>query len=230
MYKVEILRNNLASRNDVGMKKHFITGLVTLLPLAVTFWIITWIVRFLTNPFIDAVLAFRSSFPSFAKGLPGPVVKTISQFLILIILFLFTLFLGFIARRYFFKSLLHFGDQFLRKIPLINKVYKTSTDIIHSLFHRESQSFKQVVLLRFPYSGSYCLGLISADALKTCNESLQTKMISVFIPTTPNPTTGYLVMCKTEDLIYLDMKSEDAIKYVVSCAVIQPTREKERTR
>lgn len=204
------------------MKKYFLAGLVTLLPLAVTFWVITLVVRFLTKPFEDIVISFLNSFSGFAGHVPYGPARLISEILILIILFLFTLFLGFIARRYFFHQLIKFGDRLLYKIPLVNKVYKTSKDIVLSLFNTKSQSFKQVVLLNFPYSGAYCLGLISNEAPTTCSHSIDTEMVSVFIPTTPNPTTGYLVMCRKSDLIYLKMKTEDAIKYVVSCAVIQP--------
>lgn len=203
------------------MKKYFLTGLVTLLPLAVTFWVIAIVVRFLTKPFEEFVISFLNSFPGFGH-LPSGPSRVISEILILIVLFLFTLFLGFIARRYFFHQLIKFGDMILYKIPLVNKVYKTSKDIVLSLFNNKSQSFKQVVLINFPYNGAYCLGLISSEAPSTCSNSIDTAMVSVFIPTTPNPTTGYLLMCRKSDLIHLKMKAEDAIKYVVSCAVIQP--------
>lgn len=203
------------------MKKYFLAGLVTLLPLAVTFWVIAVVVRFLTKPFQEFVISFLNTFPVFGHLPPGPS-RVISEILILIVLFLFTLFLGFIARRYFFHQLIKFGDKILYKIPLVNKVYKTSKDIVLSLFNNKSQSFKQVVLINFPYNGAYCLGLISSEAPGTCSNAIDTEMVSVFIPTTPNPTTGYLLMCRKSDLIHLKMKAEDAIKYVVSCAVIQP--------
>jgi uncharacterized membrane protein len=206
------------------MRKYFFTGLVTLLPLAVTFWVLSFVVRFLTKPFEGVVTSFLNSFPSFAGHVPRGPARLISEILILVVLFLFTLFLGFIARRYFFNKLLKFGDRILYKIPLVNKVYKTSKDIVVSLFNNQSQSFKQVVLLSFPYDGAYCIGLIASDAPKTCSTSVHSDMVSVFIPTTPNPTTGYLVMSKKSDLIYLKMKTEEAIKYVVSCAVILPEK------
>lgn len=204
------------------MKKYFLAGLVTLLPLAVTFWVITVIVRFLTKPFAGFVISFLNSFPGFAGRVPLGPARVISEILILIILFLFILFVGFVARRFFFNQLIKFGDRLLYKIPLVNKVYKTSKDIVLSLFNTQNQSFKQVVLLNFPYKNAYCLGLISTEAPSSCVNAINTEMVSVFIPTTPNPTTGYLVMCKKSDLIYLKMKAEDAVKYVVSCAVIQP--------
>ncbi|MBI5273347.1 MAG: DUF502 domain-containing protein [Chlamydiia bacterium] len=210
------------------MKKYFLTGLVTLLPLAVTFWIVVFLIDFLTKPFTGLVVSFFTSFSTFAIHVPEQAARTISQIVILISLFFFTLFLGFVARRFFFNQLLHLGDRFLYKIPLVNKIYKTSKDIVRSLFGTKKTSFKQVVLLPFPYKKAYCIGLISTESPTTCSAAVGNPMLSVFIPTTPNPMTGYLVMCRKEDLIFLSMKSEEAFKYIVSCGVIQPQQVEKR--
>jgi len=207
------------------VKKYFLTGLVTLLPLAVTFWILNFLIRLLTNPFQGFVTSFINSFPAYANHVPKQATRFISEILILITLLLITLFLGFVARRFFFSQIIKLGDTILSKVPLVNKVYKTSKDLVLSLFNPQKHSFKQVVLLKFPHSRSYCLGLVTSDAPLTCSDPLKQNMVSIFIPTTPNPTTGYLILCKKEELIYLKMKSEDAIKYIVSCAVVQPSKE-----
>ena len=207
------------------MKKYFFAGLALLLPVAVTVWVIKFFVNFLTKPFIGIVTPLFTTYIHLPFHVPEQAIRTISQILILVALFVFTWFLGFVARRLFFNQLLRFGDQLLHKIPLVNKVYKTSKDIVQSLFNSKKGSFQQVVLLPFPYKGAYCLGLISSDSPSTCSKSVDAEMVSIFIPTTPNPTSGYLVMCRKEDLIFLDMKGEAAIKYVVSCAVIQPESE-----
>ncbi len=204
------------------MKKYFITGLVTLLPLAVTFWVVHFVVDFLTRPFIGLVLLLTNRIPY----LSHQVIRTISQFMILVVLFLLTFFIGFVARKYFFGRLLRFGDHLLIKIPLVSKVYKTSKGIVKSLFGSSSASFKQVVMIPFPYQGCYCIGLIARDAPNSCSAAENDQLVSVFVPTTPNPTTGFLVMSRKSELIYLEMKSEDAVKYIVSCAVIQPNGNK----
>ena len=79
----------------------------------------------------------------------------------------------------------------------------------------------------FPTESTYSLGLVSRESPKTCEEAKGSELISVFVPTTPNPTTGFLLMYKKEDLIFIDMKTEDAIKYIVSCGVIVPETPKE---
>ncbi len=200
------------------MKKYFLTGLVTLLPLAVTIWIVHFLVDFLTKPFIGLVTILTDRLPIASPQL----IKTVSQIFILIGLFLFILFLGVFARKFFFNHLICLGDKILGKIPLVNKVYKTSKDIVKSIFGSKERSFSQVVMLPFPYKGAYCVGLIAKEAPRTCSEAEQEELVSVFIPTTPNPSTGFLVMCQKSELILLNMKTEEAIKYVVSCGVIQP--------
>jgi uncharacterized membrane protein len=205
------------------MKKYFLTGLATLLPLAVTVYVVVFFVRFLTHPFMGLMVSLLEQLP-----LEWPnseqAIQTTSEVLILICLFLFTLFLGMVARWFFFNTLIKIGDKILHKIPLVNKVYKTTKDIIQTLFVSEKKSFKQVVMIPFPHKECYCLGLISRDSPTSCSDSVHDDLVSVFVPTTPNPTTGFLIMIPKADLIFLDMKSEEAIKYIVSCGVMVPGR------
>ena len=213
------------------MKKYFITGLVILLPLAVTILILVFIVNFLTGPFIGLVSSFLKEFDIINKGFlfmsPEQVLRHGSQLLILVCLFIITLVLGVIARWFFFKSLINVSDKILHKIPLVNKVYKTTQEIIKTLFVTDKDTFKQVVMVPFPRGGSYVVGLVSRDSPEECTSVIGHQMVSVLVPTTPNPTTGFLLMYKKDDLIYLKMKPEEAIKYIVSCGVIAPDEVKE---
>lgn len=206
------------------MRKYFLTGLATLLPLTVTIVLVLFIMNLLTKPFMGIVTQLLSS-PIQSIGLfsSEEVLRLISQLLILVTLFLFLVSLGWFARRLFVRTVFRTGETLLHKIPIINQVYKTAKDIVQSLFSQDSRSFQQVVMLPFPYAGAYCLGLITNNSLHLAQETTQEEMVSVFILTTPNPTTGYLVLRKKSDLIYLRMKSDEAIKYVVSCGVIQPS-------
>lgn len=208
------------------MKKYFITGLAILLPLTVTVSLIIFLVNFLTKPFMGVALNILSQTNikdiSFLFFSSEQVILYGSKIFILISLVLITLFLGYITRWFFIKGLINLSDRLLQKIPIVNKVYKTSQEIIKTLFITDKNSFKQVVLVQFPSNSTYSLGLVSRKSPETCCEAKQAELISVFIPTTPNPTTGFLLMFKKEDLIFLDMKTEDAVKYIVSCGVIIP--------
>lgn len=208
------------------MKKYFVTGLVILLPLAVTVAIVVFTVNFLTKPFIGMVSEFLKDFGikhnNFFFLTQEQVVLYGSKLLILVCLFLFTLLLGVIARWFFFKALLNLSDKILHKIPLVNKVYKTTQEIIKTIFVTDKNSFKQVVMVPFPKPGTYVMGLVSRESPKVCSEKSGSELYSVLIPTTPNPTTGFLLMYKKEEMIFLDLKPENAIKYIVSCGVITP--------
>lgn len=198
------------------MKKYFLTGLVTLLPVAITFWFIHFIVELLTMPFIGIIMLFTDNLT------PNQGIRLLSQLLILVALVFLTFFIGFAARKIFFKQIIRVSDRLMIKIPLIRKVYVTSKEIVNSFFSTKQVSFKQVVMLPFPHPGCYCLGLVARRAPLACNHSDKDPLISVFIPTGPNPTTGFLVMTQQSELIYLEMKADEAIKFIVSCGVIQP--------
>jgi uncharacterized membrane protein len=208
------------------MKKYFITGLVILLPLVVTVAVLIFLINMLTNPFVGIVSSFLSHLHIINKGIlflsPDQVVRYGSQLLILVLLFLVTVFLGFITRSFLLNSILRLSDKVLHRIPIVNSVYKTTQDIIKTLFASDKNSFKQVVMVPFPKEDMFALGLIARESPAVCSKATGHDLISVLIPTTPNPTTGFLLMYRKEDLVYVDMRPEDAIKYIVSCGVIVP--------
>ena len=208
------------------MKKYLLTGLAILLPLVVTIAILGWLINLLTNPFVGIVSDFLFKFNLMPNGFlfltREETIRYGSQLLILIFLFFFTLGLGVVGRLFFVRTLLNLGDKILHRIPLVNTVYKTSKDIVNQLFSPEAASFKQVVMVAFPHPGVYVLGLVAREAPRICSEKVGADLISVLIPTTPNPINGFLLFYKKEEIIYLDMKSDDAIKFIISCGMIMP--------
>jgi len=208
------------------MKKYFITGLILLLPGAVTIAILLLLIDFFTKPFLGFTSNLFAKWNLFSEGLffltPEQVIQYGSRILILLTLFFSTVLLGFITRWFFMHSLIKLCDKILLRIPLVNTVYKTSQDIIKTIFAADKKSFKQVVMVPFPRPGVYVVGLIARESPPACCKASGKELISVLVPTTPNPTTGFLMMFEKEELIYLDIKAEDAIKYIVSCGVIIP--------
>ncbi len=211
------------------MKKYFVSGLIILLPAAITIWILAVIVRFLTKPFTNAVVKFLSGLQIHDLGFGflshNEIIYYGSQFIVLIVLLLLIILLGFIGHSFFIGALFKIGDFFIKKIPLVNKFYKTSKEIVRTLFVTNKNSFSQVVLLPFPHSESYCLGLVARESPESCLDEEKEEMVSVLVPTTPNPTTGFILLFKKKDLFFLNMKREEAIKYVVSCGVIAPKKQ-----
>lgn len=200
------------------LKKYFVAGLATLLPLAITIYVVRFIINLLTSPFMGAMTEILDKIPLGMGGVlhAEQTIRLASQICILILLFLFVLGLGVVGRWFVVHQVLKLGDQIFLRIPLVSKLYKTASDFVHTVFSSEQKSFQHVVLVSFPYPDAYCLGLISRET------SPEEKNVFVFIPTTPNPTSGFLIVCKKSELIPIDMTSEEAVKYVVSCGVVKP--------
>lgn len=206
------------------MKKYFITGLIILLPLALTLAIISWVFNLLTAPFVGAI---RSVFYRYGIAESGFLFLSadqaqlfLSKLVILGLLVSFTIFLGMITRWFLFHYILQFWDMLVSRIPLISTVYKTLQDVVNTIFTSSDKSFKQVVLVPFPDAKTHTIGLVTRDDLPSFRAPDSVRTIAVFVPTTPNPTSGFLVMYKETDLIYLDMSIESALKYIISCGVI----------
>lgn len=208
------------------MKKYFITGLVILLPLALTIAIVVFIFNLLTGPFLGIVKTVFDHYHLFEEGfllLNADQIQNLgAKLLILVSLFFIVIGLGFIARWFLFKTLIKFAEYIVKRIPLVSSIYKICQDVIKTIFSSKTKSFKQVVLVRFPHPQTYSIGLITRKEIPSLANTSHADAVAVFVPTTPNPTSGFLVMFKPTDLIYLDMKVEDAFKYIISCGVISP--------
>lgn len=206
------------------MKKYFITGLVILLPLALTIAIVLFLVNLLTKPFMEIFQSILVHFDLLNKDFlflsASQIQYAVSQILILSFLFFFTVFLGFITRLFFFHYLFKAWEYVIHRIPLIRSVYKTCQDVINTIFKADTKSFKQVVLVPFPSKESQSIGLVTRDDLPGIPHKQGQDLVAVFVPTTPNPTSGYLVVYDESELTYIDMKVEDALKYIISCGVI----------
>jgi uncharacterized membrane protein len=183
--------------------------------LALTFWIVSFVIGILTDPFQGLAEFILTTF-----GVHSKEVLTYGSKL-LALLFFFTLIIGIgaIGRYFLFKYLIRLSDAILHRIPLINTVYKTSQEFIQTVFAPSNQSFKQVVLAPFPHSDSLAIGLITRDDVEIEGR------IAVFIPTTPNPTSGFLVMYRKDQLTFLEMKTDEALRYILSCGILPPSGE-----
>jgi uncharacterized membrane protein len=199
-------------------KKYFATGLIILLPIAVTIVLVSFIINFITNPFVGLIEQFFVG-TEFYQNYQGALHFSIKIFF-LIALVMFTLLLGMMARAVFFRTLLNLYDYIFHRIPVIKTIYKATQQVMQTILGGKSKSFKQVVMVPFPTHGAYCIGLLSSIAPRSCEKSIGASLISVFVPTTPNPTSGYLIMYREEEVVYIDMTVEEAFKYIISCGVI----------
>lgn len=207
------------------MKKSFFTGLIILLPVVLTLFIIKLIINLLTKPFLGLTEGFLKYYARLDGGFwlfnNEQTIHVASQTLTLIVFFLLVVLMGAAGRWFFVHTFFRFADYLLHRIPFINKIYKACQEVIHTLLSDEKKDFGQVVLVPYPHKDFLAIGFIMHDTNKSKTE-YDPDLISVFVAGTPNPTMGFMLLFKKEDVIYTDMKAEQALKCVISCGVMIP--------
>ncbi|GAB4541001.1 MAG: DUF502 domain-containing protein [Pleurocapsa sp.] len=207
----------MLQRFKQDLKNDLIAGLLVVIPLATTIWlsisIAKWVINFLTripkqlNPF-DGLDPLLTNLLNFLVGLTVPLLS------ILII--------GLMARNIVGRWLLDFGEQFLQAIPLAGSVYKTLKQILETLLRDSKSKFRRVVMIEYPRRGIWTIGFVTGKVSSQLQSHLSEEMISVFIPTTPNPTSGWYAVVPQEEAIDLDISIEDAFKVLISGGIVSP--------
>lgn len=209
-----------------SLKKNLVAGLAILLPIAITIGLTSFLINLLTRPFMSLIssilIKLHFMYPQVLFPSSEQTLMVISKLVILILLFVFIVVLGFLARLFVIKFFLSLTDKIVHKIPVVSTIYKASQEIIKTFFKPDQTSFRQVVMVPFPHAGIYVLGLVSKESPAACSESIGTPLVSVLIPTAPSPISGFLLMYPNDQLIPLDMKPETALKYIISGGVLTP--------
>src|SRR2546422_2893736 len=181
----------------------FLTGLAVVLPgvvsVAVLFWLFGTVSRF-----TDTLLFFLPRTMTHGQAGTGPILWYWSWFALLLTLLLIGL-TGRLARNYAGRKLIQIVDTALLRIPLLNKIYGTLKQVNEAFTSSNKSSFKQVVLVPFPHPGQHALGFLTGADHQEVQEKAGKKMLSVFVPTTPNPTGGFLLVVPESDVIKLEM-------------------------
>ncbi len=215
------------------MKRNIISGLILLLPLTITIALFIFLVDLLTTPFLgnmEALLHFVGDTFNINFDYHAPFLVILSRILILIILFIFTMLLGFLGNRIVFHWLVKKMHFIMGKIPLINTIYKVCRDIIEAVFSGNKKLFSRVVLVPFPSNESKALGLVTGDApcqIQNADgtHSPEELLKSVFVPTSPHPISGFLLLVEEKHLKQMDISIEDTFKFLISCGMFMPKRQ-----
>lgn len=201
------------------MRKSFVFGLITLLPLILTYVVITFGIGLITSPFERLVHFTLDRFHLFDDGVGifthRQVLSFLSKTLIICALISFIFLIGFLASRIFFHSLGYYVDQILRKIPFVRKIYGPSKELVDALFRHETDTPRKAVLVPYPSLQEKAVGIVTAEFTATLHETPE-PFCSVFIPATPNATSGYLCTFRKTDVTLLDLTADEALKYVMS--------------
>jgi uncharacterized membrane protein len=204
------------------MKKHFITGLIILMPVVLTLLILIFIIDFFTNPFLTVIENLLLHI-KITHTLSPQAVTFISRIVVLSFLFFLILILGVIARWFFFRSIINLTNKILSKTPFVKTIFNITRDIAGAFVsHGEKKAFKKPVLIMFPSKKSFSVGFETGEIPPICQKHVKEPLTPVFVPTAPHPISGYLLMVKKKCVDNISMTNEEAIKFTVSCGIITP--------
>ena len=198
------------------LRSSFLTGIVVILPIGLTIWLI-WTMIGWVDGFVLPLI------PDTIK--PEKYIGINLRGIGLIIFLVFTIFVGWIAKGLIGRSLIRWGEGLVNRMPVVRSIYSGVKQIAETVFAQQSErSFEKACLIQYPRKGIWAIGFVSTTAkgevYKQTNPS--GKLMSIFLPTTPNPTSGFLLFLPEEDVIELDMSVEDAAKLVISAGLVYP--------
>ncbi|MDC3063006.1 DUF502 domain-containing protein [Alphaproteobacteria bacterium] len=199
-------------------RRFFLTGLLVTAPIIITIYV-TWLVI----NFIDIKVAnLLPEYLDFRKALPFQIPGLGLLIVIIVITLIGAITPGLIGR-----NLLKLGEMILFKTPIIRTVYSSIKQIMETVMSTNSKSFKEVVLVEYPRKDIWVIAFVTSSVKgEIDNKIKKSKLTSIFVPTTPNPTSGFLLFVAKKDLIYLDMPVEQAVKLVISGGIVSPKQKK----
>lgn len=200
-----------------SIRNAFITGLLVILPLGVTIIIINFLLEKLGTPASNFFFWFLDR-----QYRDMPAVALALEIISIVVVFLLITLLGYGSRFVIGRILLRGLEQILDRVPLINSVYRTVKQIVDTLSQQKKAVFQETVLIEYPRPGCYVLGFLTSTAKGEPQEVTGAHIVNVFVPTTPNPTSGFLLMLPEDDVTKLKMSITDGMKLIISGGAVVP--------
>jgi len=194
------------------VKKYFITGLLIWIPLIITAWVLNFTVSTMDQSLLLLPESWR---PASWVGMNVPGFGVLLTLLVI-------LGTGVLAANILGQRLVNFGESLLARIPVVKSIYTSVKQVSDTLLSSQGQAFRQAVLVRFPQADTWTVGFLTGAPGEEIVRHIQGEHISVYVPTTPNPTSGYMLIVPRAQAIDLDMSVEQALKYVISMGVAGP--------
>lgn len=195
------------------LRNYLLTGIVVTAPISITLYIVWQIVDFF-DEWAAAFIPERYNPNTYLPfSLPGLGFVLMLGLLVLV---------GRLTASYVGHSLMRMGDAILRQVPVVRSIYGTLKQIFETVLSSSSRSFREVVLVEYPRRGLWSIAFVTGSTGGEIGRRMEDELVNVFLPTTPNPTSGYLLFVPRRDVIHLDMSVEDAMKLVVSGGIVVP--------
>lgn len=194
------------------MKKYFVTGLLIWVPLAITLWVLNFIVSAMEPTLKLLPTQFH---PATLLGVDIPGFGLILALLIVLIT-------GLLTANWIGQALVRVWERVLGRIPVVRSIYSSVKQVSDTIFSDSGNAFRKALLVQYPRAGTWTIAFQTGVPAKEITDALGRKLISVYVPTTPNPTSGFFIMFPEEDVKELAMSVDEALKYVVSMGVVAP--------
>jgi uncharacterized membrane protein len=203
-----------------SVRANFLTGLVVVVPIVLTLYLTWAFITFVDEKVVPLVPAPYNPRTYIDADIPG---------FGLVIFLLFTTIVGYFAKRVFGKQLIKIGESVVGRMPVVRSIYKALKQIAETVLSQTKSSFRQACLIEYPRRGIWAIAFIATDTRgEIVDKRGGEEMVSVFLPTTPNPTSGFLLFVPKTDVILLDMTIEEAAKLVISAGLVVPPTKAER--
>ena len=202
------------------MKKYLLTGLLVWLPLVVTIWVLQAVLGLLDDVFGAVLSATQVLLPNEAHA-PLEALRRVPGLGVLVLLAAL-LMTGAFAANMFGQWWLRQGNRLLNKIPIVKSIYNSVKQVSVTLFSSTGQAFREAVLVQYPRQGAWTIAFVTGRPSGEVAQHIGAEHVSVYVPTTPNPTSGFFLMLPRADVVHLRMSVDDALKYVISMGVVGP--------
>ncbi len=198
-----------------GLRASFLTGLIVIAPIGLTIWLIWTVVGWIDGWVLPLV-------PQ--RFLPEQYIGINLRGVGVIFFLVFTVLVGWVAKGFIGRSLIRWGEGLVESLPVVRSIYSGLKQIAETVFSQSERSFEKACLVEYPRKGIWAIAFISSDAKFEIDERIprEDQKISVFLPTTPNPTSGFLLFVPRSEVIELDMSVEDAAKLIISAGLVYP--------
>lgn len=198
------------------LRTNFITGVIVLMPFLITFWVFYFIISKMNLLFLEPAVKVLE------RLAPGQNIELLTKGIIFIALLVILTLIGFATRIILLRNIFGFGEKILYRVPMISTVYRSLKELSFAFFVQRNTIFQKVVLVEYPRKGIYSIGFVTSGAWGEIEERTKEDLVNVFVPTTPNPTSGIFILVPKKDLIELEMSVSDGMKMVISGGAVVP--------
>ncbi|MBO9464566.1 DUF502 domain-containing protein [Tropicibacter sp. R15_0] len=213
------------------LRNSFLTGIIVIAPVGLTVWLIWTVIGWVDSfvwPFVPDAYHPAEILNRWFELEGENRIEVNVRGLGVVVFLIFTILVGWIAKGLIGRSMINFGETLVDRTPVVRSIYSGIKQLAETVFAQSERSFEKACLIQYPRKGIWAIGFISTVARGEVAEKAENMgdLISVFVPTTPNPTSGFLLFFPREDVIELDMNIEDAAKLVISAGLVYPNGEK----